>query len=70
MSNVLKALFKIPSKGGTESKDKDVDLRISEPQDFKHNIKVSYDKEKNDFIGLPEDWRKLLDENKIKFVLY
>jgi hypothetical protein len=29
-------------------------------------ISVAYDKEKNDYIGLPEEWRSLLEENKIR----
>jgi hypothetical protein len=62
MSNVIKTIFKISK----ESKDA-ANITIGTPTDFKHNISVVFDKEKNDFIGLPEEWRTLLEENKIKY---
>jgi hypothetical protein len=39
---------------------------IGQPTDFKHNIQVKFDKEKNDFVGLPQEWRSLLEKNNIK----
>jgi hypothetical protein len=43
------------------------DLKIGQPTDFKHNVNVKYDKNKNEFIGLPEEWRSLLEKNDIKY---
>lgn len=43
------------------------DLKIGTPTNFKHNIQVKHDKEKNEFIGLPNEWRTLLEKNDIKF---
>ena len=43
------------------------DLKIGTPTNFKHNIQVKHDKEKNEFIGLPNEWRTLLEKNNIKF---
>jgi hypothetical protein len=43
------------------------DLKIGEPTNFKHNIQVKHDKERNQFIGLPDEWRSLLENNNIKF---
>ena len=42
------------------------DLKIGQPTDFKHNINVTHDKAKNEFIGLPNEWRSLLEKNNIK----
>jgi hypothetical protein len=42
------------------------DLKIGEPTDFKHNIQVKHDKERNEYIGLPAEWRALLESNNIK----
>ena len=42
------------------------DMRIGTPTNFKHNIQVKHDKEKNEFIGLPSEWRSLLEKNNIK----
>lgn len=45
---------------------KNDDLKIGTPTNFKHNIQVKHDKEKNEFIGLPNEWRTLLEKNNIK----
>jgi hypothetical protein len=42
------------------------ELKIGTPTNFKHNIKVQHDKERNEFIGLPNEWRTLLEKNNIK----
>jgi hypothetical protein len=42
------------------------DLKIGTPTNFKHNIQVKHDKERNEFIGLPSEWRLLLENNNIK----
>ena len=42
------------------------DLKIGPPTGFKHNINVKHDKTKNEFIGLPNEWRSLLEKNNIK----
>ncbi len=42
------------------------DMRIGTPTNFKHNIQVKHDKERNEFIGLPSEWRSLLEKNNIK----
>lgn len=49
-----------------ENKDQNPELKISEPTNFKHNIQVKHDKERNEFIGLPNEWRVLLEKNNIK----
>jgi hypothetical protein len=43
------------------------DLKIGVPTNFQHNIQVKHDKERNEFIGLPKEWRVLLESNNIKF---
>ena len=43
------------------------DIKIGTPTNFKHNIQVKHDKERNEFIGLPSDWRVLLESNNIRF---
>ncbi len=43
------------------------DLKIGTPTNFKHNIQVKHDKERNEFIGLPSEWQSLLLKNNIKF---
>ena len=43
------------------------ELKIGEPTNFKHNIQVKHDKERNQFIGLPQEWRALLDKNGIRY---
>ena len=40
---------------------------IGTPTNFKHNVQVKHDKERNEFVGLPSEWRILLDSNKICF---
>ena len=63
MSGVIKGLF---GKNKTKSDHKDpVNVVIGQPTDFKHEVSVAFDKEKNDFIGLPDDWRQLLEKNNI-----
>lgn len=52
------------SSNGTNSSNGD--MRIGTPTNFKHNIQVKHDKEKNEFIGLPSEWRSLLEKNNIK----
>ena len=47
--------------GGSNS-----DLKIGQPTDFKHNVNVKHDKAKNEFIGLPSEWRSLFEKNNIK----
>lgn len=42
------------------------DIKIGTPTNFKHNIQVKHDKERNQFIGLPDEWRSLLERNNIK----
>ena len=42
------------------------DLKIGEPTNFQHNINVKHDKTRNEFIGLPDEWRSLLETNNIK----
>lgn len=41
------------------------ELKIGTPTDFKHNIQVKHDKERGEFIGLPTEWRALLERNNI-----
>jgi hypothetical protein len=49
-------------------KDKDDgELKIGTPTNFKHNIQVKHDKEKNEYTGLPVEWQMLLEKNNIKF---
>lgn len=43
------------------------DLKIGTPTNFKHNIQVKHDKEKNEFIGLPDEWQILLKKNNINY---
>ncbi|CAF1003024.1 unnamed protein product [Brachionus calyciflorus] len=43
------------------------DMKIGMPTNFQHNINVKHDKERNQFIGLPNEWRVLLETNNIKF---
>lgn len=43
------------------------ELKIGTPTNFQHNINVKHDKEKNQFIGLPDEWRSLLERNDIRF---
>jgi hypothetical protein len=45
------------------------DMRIGTPTNFKHNVQVKHDKERNEFIGLPSEWRSLLEKNNIKYDL-
>ncbi|RNA40272.1 serine threonine- kinase PAK 1-like isoform X2 [Brachionus plicatilis] len=42
-------------------------MKIGTPTNFQHNINVKHDKERNQFIGLPTEWRSLLETNNIKF---
>ena len=42
------------------------DMKIGTPTNFQHNINVKHDKERNEFIGLPTEWRVLLETNNIK----
>ncbi len=42
------------------------ELKIGTPTNFKHNIQVKYDKERNEYVGLPNEWRALLEKNNIK----
>lgn len=42
------------------------EMKISQPTNFKHEIQVIYDKENKEYIGLPEEWRQLLDDNNIQ----
>lgn len=44
------------------------DLRIGTPTNFQHHIQVKHDKKKNEFIGLPSEWKNLLEKNNIKCV--
>jgi len=37
---------------------------ISGPTDFKRNIHVKFDADKG-FVGLPDEWKKLLDDSKL-----
>lgn len=66
------SLFSSESKESKERKKSNNNLlpisslTISEPTDFKHNISVKYDELSHKFIGLPEDWRLLLEKNNIK----
>lgn len=46
------------------------DLKIGVPTNFQHNIQVKHDKERNEFIGLPKEWRVLLESNNIKFEIF
>lgn len=41
-------------------------MKIGTPTNFQHNINVKHDKERNQFIGLPCEWRALLETNNIK----
>lgn len=52
------SIFKKDSSSGNE-------MKISSPNNFKHEISVKHDKEKNEYIGLPLAWRDLLIENNI-----
>ena len=42
------------------------DIKIGTPTNFKHNIQVIHDKDRNEFIGLPDDWKILLEKNNLK----
>lgn len=46
------------------------DIKIGTPTNFKHNIQVKHDKERNQFIGLPDEWRHLLEKNNIKLISF
>jgi hypothetical protein len=48
--------------------DDNSNITIGQPTDFKHQIQVTYDKEKNEFVGLPTAWRELLEKNNIKYI--
>ena len=41
-------------------------LEIGAPTNFKHEINVRYDESSNQFIGLPEEWKNMLERNDIK----
>jgi hypothetical protein len=47
-------------------KNDNSNITIGQPTDFKHQIQVTFDKEKNEFVGLPAAWRDLLEKNNIK----
>lgn len=49
-----------------ENNSSNGDLKIGTPTNFKHNIHIKHDKERNEFIGLPNEWRTLLEKNDIK----
>jgi hypothetical protein len=55
-------LFKKKDLGHSSSSD----MKIGTPTNFQHNINVKHDKERNEFIGLPNEWRVLLESNNIK----
>lgn len=55
----IKEMFKGPSAQCN-------DMKISTPTNFKHEIQVIYDKERDEYIGLPLEWRALLEKNNIK----
>ena len=38
-----------------------IGMSISKPTDFKRNFHVGYDKDTNQYFGLPETWQKWLD---------
>ncbi len=61
----IRSIFRRPHDSSSYS-DSSNSIQIGEPTDFKHNIKVRFDKEKNDFVGLPDEWRNLLEKNNIK----
>ena len=62
------AAFNNSSHGGADSNhsSSNSDLKIGPPTGFNHNINVKHDKTKNEFIGLPSEWRSLLEKNNIK----
>ena len=45
--------------------DNNGDIKIGTPTNFKHNIQVKHDKERNQFIGLPDKWRTELEKNNM-----
>ena len=49
-----------------KTKSSQPDMKISTPTNFKHEIQVIYDKERDQYIGLPLEWRALLEKNNIK----
>jgi len=48
---------------GKEEKGKK--LSISSPLDFRHDVHVGFEADTGEFIGLPEEWKKLLESSNI-----
>lgn len=66
----LNPLATIQSFMKSKEKEDSSDIKIGTPTNFKHNIQVKHDKEKNQFIGLPDEWRYLLEKNNIKYKFF
>lgn len=49
--------------------DHDHVVNISRPTSFQHVVKVTFDKESNEFIGIPEEWRDFLVKNNMMYDL-
>ena len=64
MSSFLRSLF--TTSKSHDITNKDAVITIGAPINLTHIVHVEFDKEKKGFIGLPEEWCKLLEDNKIK----
>ncbi len=64
----IEKIYKSFKKGSEkkESKTKSSTLNISSPLRIKHELHINFDKECNEFIGLPNEWKHLLEQNNIE----
>ncbi|CAL1535813.1 unnamed protein product [Lymnaea stagnalis] len=63
----LKGFFR-KTKGSTtstKSGDEEAPMSIGEPFNVKRNYHVGFDKDKGEFVGLPESWEQLLNNSNI-----
>ncbi|KAK6993977.1 serine/threonine-protein kinase PAK 2, partial [Biomphalaria glabrata] len=55
----------IASVVSTKSGEEDAPMSIGEPFNVKRNYHVGFDKDKGEFVGLPESWEQLLSHSNI-----
>lgn len=53
------------STSSTKSAEEESAMSIGEPFNVKRNYHVGFDKEKGEFVGLPESWEQLLSHSNI-----
>ena len=61
MKKILGVIRRPEQRKGSNENANVIGMSISEPTDFKRNFHVGYDKDTNQYLGLPTTWQKWLD---------